>query len=335
MRTEIYITIDTEFSIGGAFADPDTYEPVGERIVLCEVNGKEEGLGFLLATFQEYDVSATFFVEALNTAYFGDGPMGGIVERIASVGQDIQLHVHPAWLHFEKPDWKAQLGEIPPNDSCAGLSLPDLEKIFVKGIDAFGRWGLPKPIALRTGSLHADRNVYRALANLGIPLASNIGLAIYEPEEEALRLYGGRTMIEGVMEAPVLTYNDLCMGSWRRKRCWSITATSNWEMKHLLRAARNANVETIVVLTHPFEYIKKKNIQYHNNLQNKINQNRLRGLCEFVAAHNNEFVFRSFRNGADEWSNPVGQTTPLSGNVASTILRMVENKCNDMLGGMI
>src|SRR4051812_44146134 len=103
--TEVCITVDAEFSIGGAFADPVHRRPVGSEHVLCVANGEENGLGFLLDTFRRYGTEATFFVEALNTAYSGDAPMGRIVERILEAGQDAQLHLHPCWLAFRDADW--------------------------------------------------------------------------------------------------------------------------------------------------------------------------------------------------------------------------------------
>src|SRR5215472_294459 len=84
---EVCITIDTEFSVGGNFGDP-ALPPVAEPIVLGSVGGKEQGLGFLLDSFAEFGVRATFFVEALQTAYFGDEPMGSIARRIAEAGHD-------------------------------------------------------------------------------------------------------------------------------------------------------------------------------------------------------------------------------------------------------
>ena len=48
VRTEVCITIDTEFSIGGAFADPVRRRPIGEENVTCPADGHENGLGFLL-----------------------------------------------------------------------------------------------------------------------------------------------------------------------------------------------------------------------------------------------------------------------------------------------
>ncbi len=106
-RTEVCITIDTEFSIGGAFRQPDKYQPVGAQAVQCAVGDREEGLGFLLASFAESNVRATFFVETLQTCYFGDAPMGNLIDRIAGAGHDVELHFHPGWLHFVKPDWAA------------------------------------------------------------------------------------------------------------------------------------------------------------------------------------------------------------------------------------
>ena len=53
MKTKVFITIDTEFSIGGAFEAPLTVKPIGSQNVWCEAGGKSQGLGFMLDTFAE------------------------------------------------------------------------------------------------------------------------------------------------------------------------------------------------------------------------------------------------------------------------------------------
>jgi hypothetical protein len=73
---EVCITIDTEFSIGGNFDDP-ALTPVAEPMVLGSVGGKEQGLGFLLDSFAEFGVRATFFVETLQTAFLATSRWGG------------------------------------------------------------------------------------------------------------------------------------------------------------------------------------------------------------------------------------------------------------------
>ena len=66
---QICITVDIEFSIGGAFAAPDREQPIGLTAVTCAAAGREHGLGFVLDTLRSFGLSATFFVEALNSFY--------------------------------------------------------------------------------------------------------------------------------------------------------------------------------------------------------------------------------------------------------------------------
>ncbi|NJO38754.1 MAG: hypothetical protein HC871_15560 [Rhizobiales bacterium] len=100
--TEVVITIDTEFSVAGAFDDPTGQtRPVGEPNVTGLVDGKEQGLGFMLETFARHGAVATFFVETLHVRHFGLEPMGALARRIHAAGHDVQLHLHPLWLAFE------------------------------------------------------------------------------------------------------------------------------------------------------------------------------------------------------------------------------------------
>src|SRR3989344_4745975 len=181
MKTQVCITIDTEFNIAGAFSDPARFQPVGAQNVTCDINGRSQGLGFLLETFREHGLAATFFVETLNSIYFGDAPMRAITQRITQAGHDIQLHLHPCWTYFRDPDWRHRLLSHPPDDSMAGRSLEEVVGLIELGLQTFERWGLARPTALRTGGLSVDHTVYAAMAKTGLPIASNIGLAIYRP----------------------------------------------------------------------------------------------------------------------------------------------------------
>ena len=99
-QTQICITVGTEFDVNDSIENPEL-TPIAEPIVLGRFGGKEEGQGFLLDSFAKFGVQPTFFVEALQTAYFGDEPMGSIAIRIAEPGYDMQLHLHPGWLHYD------------------------------------------------------------------------------------------------------------------------------------------------------------------------------------------------------------------------------------------
>lgn len=172
---EVSITIDTEFSIGGAFRNPDN-KPVAEPMALCEIDGKGHGVDFLLDTFDQYGIRASFFIECLNYYYFGDEPMRSIVRKIQDAGQDTQLHIHPCWLNFNKDE---AIGDFSTNDSCAEREFEELKKIFELSIEVFERWTGKRPEAIRTGSLNVDRNVYKVMSDLKIPLSSNVGLDVF------------------------------------------------------------------------------------------------------------------------------------------------------------
>ena len=76
MRTRVIITVDTEPSIAGAFADPAGKAPLLHEPVWGEVDGESQALGFMIRTLGRHGLAATFFVETAHTAYFPDHLMG-------------------------------------------------------------------------------------------------------------------------------------------------------------------------------------------------------------------------------------------------------------------
>lgn len=333
MRTQVCITIDTEFNIAGAFADPDRRQPLGPDNVTCPVGDKEHGLGFLLETFKTHEIAATFFVETLQSSYFGDAPMGRIVNRILDAGQDVQLHVHPCWRTFRDPQWRRSLvPNSPPKDNCDTLSTAELEALIAEGVAGLVRLGAPAPVAMRTGNLRASKAVYGAMAACGLRLASNVGVALHRPTDPALALKGGRHWVEGVLELPVLTYTQLALGGRRFDRLLTTTATSFAETRALLRQARADGVATVVLLTHPFEFVKGDRLDPAAQRRNRVNQRRLQRTCAFIAAHPDEFDAVSFADAAPGWLSGAPEPAPsLRAPLLPVLARIAENKANDLI----
>jgi hypothetical protein len=335
VRTEVFITIDTEFSIGGAFTYPNRYVPLGEEVVRCEVNGREEGLGFMLDTFGEFGIKATFFVEALQTAYFGDVPMGRLVDRIAKAGHDLQLHLHPCWLHFRKRGWKT--GKERPNDSCMGRTDAELDEMLEIGYYAFDRWKQPRPIALRTGGFETDLAVYRAMERAGMRFASNIALGMREPAESELQLTGGRAQVGKIVELPVLSYRSpVILGRRKRQmRSVSITGASWPETRSLMWEARKTGTTPVVLLTHAFEFIKRRDFRFAELRPNRLNQHRLRQLLQFLKDNPDDFVPTTFRDYAEKPEQTATPRQPaLSVPMSLAVIRAVGNALNDRVWRM-
>lgn len=324
---EICITVDTEFSIGGNFDDP-RLTPVSEPVVLGAVGGKEHGLGFLLDTLAEFGLPATFFAETLQTAYFGDEPMGSIARRIAEAGHDVQLHLHPCWLHYEA----AGLDEDDePDNSCAGRTDAELDRLFRSGFATFSRWGLPQPIAVRPGNFQCDGNFHRAAERSGLRLSSSIALPIYRPADQDLALVGGKHRIGRLLELPVFCYTYRLGGS-ERLRPFSVTACSAAEMLFVLRQALAQQLSPIIILTHPHEYIKRSDFRYTTLRRNRVNQGRLRALLEFLSRNRDDFVTLPISAIADDDPDAIGLDRPsVAVPTGRAMARMVENGINDRI----
>ncbi len=326
--TEVCITIDTEFSIGGNFADPQML-PVAEPIVLGSVGGREHGLGFLLDSFAEFGVHATFFVEALQTAYFGLEPMGSIARRIAGAGHDVQLHLHPCWLHYEAAADKRP--EKPPDDSCAGRTDAELDRLFELGFSAFSGWGMPAPQAVRPGNFQVDAKFFRAADRSGLRFSSSIALPIYRPCDERLGWVGGTHRMGRILEFPVFCYTYR-IGGKARLRALCVTACSSAETLFVLRQAQAHQISPIVILTHPQEYIKKKDFRYAKLRRNRVNQTRLRTLLTFLTQNRDDFVALPLSRLSAVGGDSGNRDHPsVSVPFGTSMARMLENGVNDRL----
>lgn len=331
--TDVVLTIDIEFTISGAFAQPGTRKPVGVPSVIGRLGNTELGLGFILDTLNRYGATATFFIETLNTAYFGLGPMGEIARRINAAGHDVQLHLHPCWLTFEDAAALRQAQVKAPNDACGTMDRDALVSLIQRGQRVFADWGLAPPQALRTGGFSVSRHVYAAQGLTNIPLASNICTAVAPPTDPVLQLNCGRHLIDGVVEVPVLSFVDRTWRGRRHFRPLQITACSSAELRRTLASAHQAGLETVVAVTHAFEFFKRRSpFDYADIRENRINQTRLEDMCAFVGGNSACFRWGTFGGLSEKWSRvPAEQQKLVCGNEFLGFFRMAENGLNDRI----
>ena len=324
----VHITIDTEFSAGGYFSNPDTCVPVTDQAVFCNVDGRSHGLGFLLQTFAEFRIRGTFFIEAAHTLMLGSDPMRPAVDAILAAGHDVQLHIHPMWLAAEG----GRRPIAPVADSIGSLDEDTCKRLIECGQKAFRTWGAPAPLAFRAGNLDMGRAAYRALKACGIRISSSIGIAIHAPSDAGLWIESGRRRIEGVMEIPVLAYADLTLGDRRHMKNLTVTGCGSREVCAVLRAAETRGLEDAVLLTHPFEFIKQSRFRPSRLTGNRINQHRLQHLCQFLASSDGTFRSATFADMAERWLQHDAESgLPLFVPFSAALMRVIENKLNDAI----
>jgi peptidoglycan/xylan/chitin deacetylase (PgdA/CDA1 family) len=330
MKLEVAITVDVEFTIAGAFADPLHRRPIGTESVDCPIGGRNAGLDFILDTLEMHGLRGVFFVEALNTHYFGDDPMGRIAQRIRARGHDVELHAHPCWTIFAYGDWRDRVTANAPCDSFADLDDAAIESALWHGIKAFDRWSLPPPVAFRAGNLAADLRTYACLERCGIPIASNIGVGVCRPRDDALFLEGGRHWIGGTLEVPVSSYPDIRLPGVTRWKSLTVIGTGAWEARQWLNGAARMGIGPIVVLTHPSEFV----LGHDGNgplRDNAVSRRRLQQLCGFLAQNADVFEVVTFADRAKTWTNGPGTGNPRwHASALARALRVVENRAGEV-----
>jgi hypothetical protein len=169
----------------------------------------------------------------------------------------------------------------------------------------------------------------------GLRLASNVGLAVYKPEDPSLHLYSGIHHVGEVTEACILTYADCAIGNKTHYRTLTITGASWDEMKALLQRANAANVASVVILTHAFEYVKCQQIDYSGLVRNRINQNRMVRLCEFLRNNPDQYQAMTMSELACEpRGSALSSNTILTAPLIPVAARMLQNVLNDRIPGL-
>ena len=307
---QVCLTADIEFEINGSLAYPDVHRPCGAESVFRMQHDREEGLLPLVEPLQRFGLPATFFIETMQSIHFDFAPMQSVAERLRQIpGMDMQLHLHPCWLNFRGTDWPAGIKQLRTNDMMAGRGDKALA-IIEEARDRFREITGQTPLALRTGNLSVDMNVYEAQAKAGIPLASNIGLAMAPSPDVALRQYGGLFCLHGVVEVPVTSFREAGLRG-RRNKLLTLTGNSLWQLRRVLQWAYDNQQGPVVILTHVSEMAASPGLVTPPVFTaRRNNQRRWALLCEYLSQSSHQYQVCSFMQGWDGWKQATEHRMP-------------------------
>jgi peptidoglycan/xylan/chitin deacetylase (PgdA/CDA1 family) len=327
VKAKVVISVDVEPSIAGTFVDPHGSTPILDEPIWGEVGGRSEALGFLIRTLEKHAISATFFVETVHTTYFDSGRMGVYAARLAAAGFDVQLHLHPCWLTFRdgRPDLANKV-----SDNCQDLDMDRLVGIIERGSDQISEWVGLRPVGMRTGNFATERNVFTAMGRAGLRCASNICISAHPPQEAELRLCGGAAEIEGIVEIPVTCFADSGPVGRGRFRPAQITSCTFAEQRHLLEEIRRQGGGIVMIVTHPFEFLKRADARYSAMRPNKLVQRRFERLCQFLASRRDQFEVTTLA-AASECLQELGTARTVHGSAIRSLCRSAANFINDRI----
>jgi len=121
----VYITVDTECSLGGAWENPN-WKPVGaERAILGRIGREQYGIPLIMDILEEHDLRGTFFTEVFARDVVDQSELDEAYTAIQKRGHDAQLHLHPVFHYFHLvAQGLISRENLPPHmDLIGGLSF--------------------------------------------------------------------------------------------------------------------------------------------------------------------------------------------------------------------
>ncbi len=286
-KVNVLITIDTE-----TWDFYDSFARNHESAIYGQVGLQHYGLDYQLSLFEQYNLKANYFVEPLFTMASGTKPLEMIVQKIQKKGHDVQLHLHTEWLDevSDSPLFSGKSGE-----NMHEFTLEEQSVLIAKGKRYLYEAGVNEISAFRAGNYGADHNTLKALAENGIYQDTSYNCCYFSKSCELKMdhvLYQPERVGE-VMEYPVTFFSDY-PGHYRHLQ---VTACSFSEMESVFQHAFDNNWGTVVVVLHTFECIQRlKNRRVLSHRLDKVVQQRLINMCQFLDDHRDNFETVLFSN---------------------------------------
>jgi len=289
-KINIFITVDTEHSIGGAFADSGL-APVGnDRRIFYTVGNKSYGIPLIMDIADHYGLKISFFTEMLNKYYFGEQESRIVCEYIMKRGHDVQLHLHPNFLNFQEHG-AVKKKKFP--DQIHAYPLEKQRELIAEGKEMLRSFGV-NPTAFRAGNFNADRNTLTALSENGFIADTSYSKAYLG---KSCRLadtdINDAQYMEGIWELPVTNFLEKSLAG-SRYRPLDINGVSFLQMRGVLAQSVDKGPKNITIIMHSFSFINPLDVQYRKMRPRKTVIRRFEKLCRYLAQNTSVFNVMTF-----------------------------------------
>lgn len=286
-KKKVFITVDTEHSIGGAFQNP-SLKPVGnDKCIFGKNEEKEYGIPLIMDIADEHNLTVIFFVEVLNKYYFGEEETHKICEYIQKRGHEVQLHLHPNYLNFkESKPWKVKY-----NDNLYSYSFEEQKNMLATGRKLLKKYGVDQPIAFRAGNYGFNKITLSALKETDFLIDSSYNYSFLKKQNgfDETRINDVQEF-DGVYEFPITNFYQKIPFISQKTKPLDINGVSEEEIISTLEWSIDYGlIDTVTIIMHSFSFIEPRDIQYNNiKIRNYVIK-RFKNLCRYLAENKDKF----------------------------------------------
>ena len=285
MSAGVYITVDVECSMGGAWDDPSLRPVSPDRAVWGRFGRRRLGLPLICDALCEHGLKATFFVDAFMAEQGFEGAEEEICRYLLDRGQDVQLHVHPNHMHYAlhlagKPH--------PFTDRMDDLPAEQQRALLEEGMERLRGCTGRRPVAFRAGNMAANEQTLQQVAAAGLRIDSSYtfpyagGQCGFSPAEP----YNGTRWYGDVLELALSGFRQARVPGLQKAKPLDLVGVSFAECRQAVEQICAAGAEAVLIL-HSFSLFKVRNSRYDAGTPNRVVIRRLRALCRWLSARGN------------------------------------------------
>ena len=307
MKTNVYFTVDTESSMGGALNNPERQPVPASRHVFCRIGNEEFGIPLIVRLLRRHGFQGTFFVETLGTRCLGNDDTRSTFDFLLREEQDVQLHIHPVFHYYaESLQAKAEGREyqVPvPTDLLGHFPQEVQHELLSESIEFFRQFSGYSPVAFRAGCYASSRSTLRCLSALGISVDSSLNPCYPDLSFPGEKLEPNLVQrIEGVWEIPVTVVRTPLPEGYHGFKFADCTSLGVGEIRRMLESAATAGQEHFVIVFHSFSAVKPKDVEWKEMRPNRMVIRRLEGLFRYLAENGDRFRVSTMGAAAKELS---------------------------------
>jgi peptidoglycan/xylan/chitin deacetylase (PgdA/CDA1 family) len=318
-KLQLYFTIDTETSLGGAWRNSLGPLPVGPTI-FGENGSGAYGVPLIMDILEQHGFRGTFFIEVFCSYLLGNAEVGRVFQSIQKRGHDVQLHLHPVQRFYS--DFLRN-GSRREQDLMFQFSADEQNRLVEEGVKLFRQFSGSQPRAFRAGCYGASEVTLSALRENGVLIDSSYNLAFLDRTcGFRKRPLNAPCVLEGIHEFPVTNFNS---GGPGRYKSLEISAVSVWEILTSIRKLRASGCRHVVLVFHSFSFLKRRGVRFEKARPDRIVIQRFRRLCEQLKRMSDEVEVAVLGNiDLPAAGTPQPQVVPSLGWLRPTIRKAVQ-----------
>ncbi len=280
MSAGVYITVDVECSMGGAWSDPSLRPVPPSRAMMGQYGDRQLGLPRVVDILEENGLSGTFFICPFTQEQGYEGQVEPICRYLLDRRQDVQLHIHPN--HWNYGLYRRGL-VYKCCDNIADLSADEQLALIEEGAARLERWTGRRPVAFRAGNLAASEATLTQLAKSGIRIDSSYGFPFAggQCHFSSERPFNGSRWYGDVLELALTGFRQPRLPLMAAAKLVDPMGVCFAELREAIEKTCAAEAEAVVIL-HSFSLFKVRNVQYDDGRTDRIVTRRFRRLCQWL-----------------------------------------------------